>query len=156
MPGRNPFNRAAPPAAEAAAVPVENAEIQFCGTFGDGDAKRFNVYNVTKQRSVWLKLGEVGPDELVVESYDADEGLVQVRQGAQSLTLGLQAARVAGGARPLATASGPATGNRIVDTVKVNPTPADERRRLEAVAAEVRRRREMRQAAAAKSGGGRR
>ena len=149
---RNPFNRPAPEAAAApvAAAPVENAQLQFCGTFGDGDKKRFLIFNVSKNRSSWLLLNEEGPAGEVVQAYDPDTSAVQVSVGGQSLNLALQVATLAGGgARP----SGPIptaaqATNALVNTVKVNPTPADERNRLEAVAAEVRRRRAMRQASA--------
>jgi hypothetical protein len=53
---------------------------------------------------------------------------------------------------PLPVAGAQAGGNPLVNTVVTNPTPADEARRLEAVAAEVRRRRAMRQAAAQNQG----
>jgi hypothetical protein len=150
---RSPF---LPPAVEAAseaqAEVVEDAELQFCGIFGDGDEKRFLIYNVTTRRSSWLKLDEEGPDELFVQHYDPDQSTVNVRQGGRALTLALQGARIAGGGSSAAAAPVALTGNAqqdLVNTVKVNPTPADERRRLEAVAAEVRRRRAARAAAAA-------
>ena len=149
---RNTFNRPTKETAVApvAAAPVENAQLQFCGTFGDGDNKRFLIFNVTKNRSTWLALNEEGPTGEIVQAYDRDTSAVQVNVGGQSLNLALQVATLAGGgARP----SGPMptaaqATNALVNTVKVNPTPADERNRLEAVAAEVRRRRAMRQASA--------
>ena len=149
---RNPFNRPSTEAAAApvAEAPVENAQLQFCGTFGDGANKRFLIFNVTKNRSTWLALNEEGPTGEVVQAYDPETSAVQVNVGGQALNLALQVATLAGGgARP----SGPMptaaqATNALVNTVKVNPTPADERNRLEAVAAEVRRRRAMRQASA--------
>jgi hypothetical protein len=65
------------------------------------------------------------------------------------MTLRMEAAKPGngiGGSGPLPVAGN--AGNAITASVKVNPTPADEARRLEAVAAEVRRRRALRQAAA--------
>ena len=143
-----------PPAVEAPAEEVveavQNAELQFCGVFGDGANKRFLIYNATTRRSSWLRLNQEGPDELFVEAFDAEQSTVNVRQGGRRLTLGLQAASLAGGpvqgSAPVALSG---TSQDLQTTVKVNPTPADERRRLEAVAAEVRRRRAARAAAAA-------
>lgn len=59
---------------------------------------------------------------------------------------GGQASAAPMGPLPVAGQAGPAN-NALVNTVVANPTPADEARRLEAVAAEVRRRRALRQAA---------
>ncbi len=150
---RSPF---LPPsvAAEAVSETVveQDAELQFCGVFGDGDNKRFLIYNVTTRRSSWLRLNQEGPDEVFVESFDPAESTVNVRQGSRPMTLGLQAATLTGGGGGGAAAAVALTGNTredLVNTVRVNPTPADERRRLEAVAAEVRRRRAARAAAAA-------
>jgi hypothetical protein len=146
---RSPFMRVAPDQVEASVAPLENAELQFCGTFGDGDAKRFLIYNKTLNSSTWLQIGEEGPDALFVDAYNANDAAVTVRQGGQTLNLALQAATITPGA---ARASAPVqlVGNSsdLVSTVRTNPTQADERARLEAVAAEVRRRRALRQNAA--------
>lgn len=147
---RNPFGRPtdAPAAAAAAEAPVENAQLQFCGTYGNEESRRFLIFNVTKNRSAWLSLAEEGPDGEVVEAYDAETGAVRLNFNGQPLNLALQSATIQGGGRPTGPLPSAAqSGSALVNTVKVNPTPADERRRLEAVAAEVRRRRAMRQAA---------
>lgn len=148
---RSPFMPPSAAAPEETAAVVQDAELQFCGVFGDGANKRFLIYNVTTKRSSWLRMDQEGPEELFVEGYDAEQGTVNVRQGSRSLTLGLQAATIAGGGGSGGSAPVTLAGNSqdLVKTVKVNPTPSDERRRLEAVAAEVRRRRAARQAAAA-------
>lgn len=150
---RSPF---LPPSAAAEVAPEtvveQNAELQFCGVFGDGENKRFLIYNVTTRRSSWLRLNEEGPDEVFVDSFDPTESTVNVRQGPRPMTLGLQAATVTGGGSGGGPAPVALTGNTredLVNTVRVNPTASDERRRLEAVAAEVRRRRAARAAAAA-------
>lgn len=147
---RSPFLPPSVEAVEEVAEVTEDAELQFCGVFGDGNNKRFLIYNATTRRSSWLRLNEEGPDELYVDAYDAEQGTVAIRQGGRSLNLGLQAARVTGGsgggAAPVVLTG---TTKDLTNTVKVNPSPADERRRLEAVAAEVRRRRAARAAAAA-------
>ncbi len=149
---RSPF---LPPAVEVTETPEsavdQNAELQFCGVFGDGSDKRFLIYNLTTRRSAWLRLQEEGPDELFVDGFDAEQSLVNVRHGDRQLTLGLEPARLTGGGGGGAAPPVALTGNAqqdLVNTVRVNPTPSDERRRLEAVAAEVRRRRAARAAAA--------
>ena len=129
-------------------TPVEDAELQFCGTFGDGDAKRFLIYNKTINRSEWLQIGEEGPEGVFVDEYNFDDQTVRVRQGSRNLNLALQAATIsAASAQRKAPVTLAGNSSDITKTVRVNPTPADERRRLEAVAAEVRRRRALRQTA---------
>lgn len=149
---RNPFLRAsnAPAAAAAPAPTPEDPQLQFCGLYGDGAAKLFCVYNMAKNRSAWLAVGEAGPDEITVDAFDPDNNAITVRQSGRVLTLELQSAKLAaGGARPVTPNGALNQNNRLVNTVRVNPTPADERARLEAVAEEVRRRRAQRQAGAA-------
>lgn len=149
---RSPF---LPPSVEVEAAAESNitadAELQFCGVFGDGTEKRFLIYNASTRRSSWLRLDQEGPDELFVEAFDPEQSTVNVRQGGRALTLALQAASITGGGGSGGPAPVALAGNAqkdLVSTVRVNPTPSDERRRLEAVAAEVRRRRAARAAAA--------
>ncbi len=149
---RSPF---LPPDSQAAPVATsEEAGLQFCGYFGEGDAMRYCIYDPARRRSVWLRAGdEDGPVRL--ESFDPENRTVSVVHSGRALTLKLQSAKLAnngagpsgGGAFPSASPL-PAANNPLVNTVVTNPTPADEARRLEAVAAEVRRRRALRQAAA--------
>lgn len=149
---RSPFMPAPVEVAEEVVEVVEDAEFQFCGVFGDGDNKRFLIYNVTTNRSSWLRLDQEGPGEVFVDGFDHEQSTVDIRQGDRALTLGLQAATIsgvrAGGAAPVRLQN---NSQDLVATVKVNPTPTDERRRLEAVAAEVRRRRAARQEAASRA-----
>lgn len=147
---RSPFMRRAPDqVVEQAEAPIEDAELQFCGTFGDADEKRFLIYNKTVNRSEWIKIGEEGPEGIFVDAYDPEEATVVVRQGSQTLNLALQAATISpASARPKAPVALAGNSSDLIKTVRVNPSPTDERRRLEAVAAEVRRRRALRQSAA--------
>ncbi len=152
---QNPRSPFLPPSVEDEVVTesniTEDAELQFCGVFGDGDAKQFLIYNASTRRSSWLRLDQEGPDELFVDAFDLEQSTVDVRQGGRALTLALQAASITGGGGSSGPAPVALTGNAqkdLVSTVRVNPTPSDERRRLEAVAAEVRRRRAARAAAA--------
>ncbi|MCC5023769.1 MAG: hypothetical protein J6386_13745 [Candidatus Synoicihabitans palmerolidicus] len=124
---RSPFMPPAGPEAPAAPKVEEDAQLQFCGIFGDGASKLFCVYNVSKNRSAWLMVEfEVGPDELVIEAYDATENTVRVRQAGRTVVLALQVTKLAGGgARPVMAANlSNRSGNSWVNTVKTNPTPA--------------------------------
>ncbi len=151
---RSPF--LPPPTGPVAEVAVtENAPLQFCGVIGEGEDAIYNVFNPAKRRSQWVKVGQE-TETFTLRSFDADAETVVVAQGGQVMTLRLQAAQAASGpgasVGPLPIAgAGNGQQNALTASVKVNPTPADEARRLEAVAAEVRRRRALRQAATEQS-----
>jgi hypothetical protein len=146
---RSPF---LPPAGSDVAAPTEDAPLQFCGYIGAGDAARYCIHDPAKRRSVWLRVGEEGGG-VHVEGFDAETRTVSVLQSGRPMTLKLQSPTPAGGgnaatAGPLPVAGQMAPANSaLVNTVVANPTPADEAKLLEAVAAEVRRRRALRQAA---------
>ena len=151
--GRSPF---LPPETAAGPAVTEDAPLQFCGYFGEGENMRYCVYDPARRRSVWLRLGDQdGPIQL--QSFDPETRTVSVVQNGQAMNLKLQSAKLANaGSGPAAPPIGvlPVAGqqaggnNPLINSVVTNPTPADEAKRLEAVAAEVRRRRALRQAAA--------
>jgi hypothetical protein len=132
--------------------------LQFVGLIGEGENARICLYDPARRRSIWLRPGdEQGAVRL--QSFDAENRTVSVVQNGRSMNLRLQTAKVPGGGGggvgggPMPIAGAPQPGaNPLVNTVVANPTPADEARRLEAVAAEVRRRRALRQAAAQNQG----
>jgi hypothetical protein len=153
--GRSPF---LPPETEAAGPTVtEDAPLQFCGIVGEGENARYCVYDPSRRRSLWLKQGEES-GAVQLQNYDPDNRTLSVVQNGRPMVLKLQTAKlgppVAGGpGGPLPVAGAPQPGaSPLVNTVVTNPTPADEAKRLEAVAAEVRRRRALRQAAAQAQG----
>jgi hypothetical protein len=92
-------------------------------------------------------LNEKGYD-FVVKAQDtrADSDSVTVFTQGRTLHLSLRSAKVASAMAAAAPAPA-AAPTPITQTVVVNPTPADEARRLEAVAAEVQRRRQLREQA---------
>jgi hypothetical protein len=98
---------------------------------------------------VWSKLNEKDHDFLV-KSYDATNEMVTVQHGGRTLNLAMRASKVASSGQatappPMSAPTGMPTA--VAQSVVLNPTPADEQRRLEAVAAEVRRRRALREQA---------
>ncbi|HEX2100938.1 MAG TPA: hypothetical protein VHF69_09755 [Candidatus Synoicihabitans sp.] len=148
----NPRSPFLPPGNAAAPAPTEEAPLQFCGYIGEGDRTRYCVYDSSTRRSLWLRVGEEGSGAQV-QSFDPESRTITVAHNGRVLTLKLQTAKLAAnagpaGASPLPVAGQTAnTNNTLVNSVVANPTPADEAKRLEAVAAEVRRRRALRQAA---------
>ncbi|HOR26351.1 MAG TPA: hypothetical protein PKY36_13735 [Opitutaceae bacterium] len=134
---------------EAAATEA-TAVLELRGLVVDASGPLFNLVDVSSKKGAWVGLQESG-HEFVVTGYDAQEGneSATVSYRGQALRLPLAKGRVgaaAPGVAPAAIAAGkPAQALPPVSPVVLNPTPADEARRLDAVAAELRRRREQRQ-----------
>lgn len=135
-----------PASANAPAAATTDAPLELRGIMADGDDYMFSVFDSAKKTSAWSRLNETGRG-FVVKSFDAAHDTVTVENQGRTLTLALKAAKVA---------SAPAVSfhpqqqqpTPVGGPVVLNPTPADEQRRLEAVAAEVRRRRALREQAA--------
>jgi hypothetical protein len=138
-----------PPAAASAATAVTpDSPLELRGIMADGGAYMFSIYDSARKASTWARLNESGR-EFVIKSHDEARDIITVEQNGRQLTLALKVAKVAsapaGAPRPVA---GPNLPAPVGGPVVLNPTPADEQRRLEAVAAEVRRRRALREQAA--------
>lgn len=142
----NPFMPPASAGGGAAAKPTADTPIELRGVMQAGDATMFSIYDPSRKTSTWVRLGETGRD-FVVRRYDDRNDTVNVDYQGRTVTLALRTAKVAsspGNVAPLVAAPPPPpAGNPVV----LNPSPADEQRRLEAIAAEVNRRRQLRQQA---------
>lgn len=114
----------------------------------------FSIYDSSNRMSAWSRLNEPGHG-FVVRSHDPARDTVTVDHQGRTLTLALRTAKVA--AAPvyqpqpaMANQTGPqnqGVPQPIGGPVVLNPSPADEQARLEAIAAEVNRRRMIRQQA---------
>lgn len=138
----SPFLPANAQAADAAAGPSGPIELRGVMAMQDGTA--YCIYDVAKKRSMWVGMNEEGHDFVVKSADSTGEGVTVNYQG-RVLRLTLHKAKVA--------SSGPSPGPQanptaISSTVVLNPSPADEQKRLDAVAQEVRRRRMEREKAA--------
>lgn len=145
--GSSPF---LPPAGANPSAPSQDAQLELRGIMAVGNTTMFSIYDLGRRNSVWARLNESGR-EFVVRGYDAARDSVTVDYQGRVLTLALHTAKVVAApvnmpqpanAGPTAPAPQPIGG-----PVVLNPTPADEQRRLEAIAAEVNRRRMIRQQA---------
>jgi hypothetical protein len=146
-PGSSPFLPLGSPTVESA--PTSDAQIELRGIVTAGDSTMFSIYDATRHTSYWTKLNDAG-HEFVVRSYDAGRDVVSVDFQGRTLTLALKTAKVA--AAPVnqpqpSFVQQQQAPQPIGGPVVLNPTPADEQRRLEAIAAEVNRRRMIRQQA---------
>lgn len=144
------------PPQTAQAAPTSNAPLEYRGSMEVGSVETYRIVDPAKKVGTWLKVGD--KDEnlgIVLKTHDKDRDTIVVEQGSQSMTLPLRVPKViSSGNAPqmLAPAPvanpGPNVPPAVTQAVVPNPTPADEQRRLEAVAAEVARRRALREQAA--------
>jgi hypothetical protein len=126
----------------AAAGPIE-----LRGIMSTAEGPRFCIFDTVRKTSTWVGLNEKGYDFLVkAQDSRSDSDSVTVFTQGRTLHLSLRSAKVAS-AMAAAAPAPVAAPTAITQTVVVNPTPADEARRLEAVAAEVQRRRQLREQA---------
>ncbi|MBS0630774.1 MAG: hypothetical protein JSS11_02590 [Verrucomicrobia bacterium] len=146
--GDSPFKPPASAGAANAATP--DALIELRGIMAEGDHYMFSIFDTGKKSSTWARLNEPGRD-FVIKSHDEARDLITVEQNGRLLTLTLKQAKVVSGGNAVMPMPRPVAGTPPVPVggpVVLNPTPADEQRRLEAVATEVRRRRALREQAA--------
>ncbi|HYP17883.1 MAG TPA: hypothetical protein VEQ65_11790, partial [Opitutus sp.] len=145
--GPSPF---LPPATSTDPVPTQDAAIELRGIMATDVGFMVSIYDSTHRSSTWLRLNETGR-EFVVRSHDAARDTGTVEHQGRTVTLALKTAKVsaAPAAQPVVanTPPPPNAPQPIGGPVVLNPTPADEQRRLEAIAAEVNRRRMLRQQA---------
>lgn len=167
------FLRAAPPiAARSPFLPPDNAPVEkagagaatleFRGFVDVGGGKQFRLFDPAKKRGDWVRLNERSPElEAVIREHNEGEESVSVEHQGRTVSLAMRKAKiVADAAVPAAPPPGVAPAGpaitvtpAVTQSVMVNPSPADEQRRLEAVAAEVNRRRALREQAMRQAAG---
>jgi hypothetical protein len=144
---RSPF---LPPSAPTESAPTADATLELRGIMAAGEGYMFSIYDSTSKSSAWSRLNETG-HPFVVRSHDESRDSVTVEHQGRTLTLALRTAKVASAPvnvpQPVQANQGQTAPQPIGGPVVLNPSPADEQRRLEAIAAEVNRRRMIRQQA---------
>lgn len=150
QPSPSPF---LPHSVAVANAPTAGAPLEFRGLMETSEGMRFRLYDPARKVGVWVKLNERDPTLDVVAKQFVTEGesLVVEHQG-RTLTLAQRVSKVvsSGSAAQNMAPPPPQMSNvpqAVTQAVVVNPTPADEARRLEAVASEVARRRALREQA---------
>lgn len=153
----SPFTNAQ---AAAAAAPQQQNPIEFAGYLTTKDGIMYVVRDPVKKASTFLKLNERDSAfGVVVKQHDVSQNTLTIEYQGRPMTLEVKKAKIASsGNMPMvpmpapmpAPMPQPVTANvapAVTQTVVVNPTAADEQKRLEAVAAEVARRRALREQA---------
>jgi hypothetical protein len=143
-----------PPQAAGSASPTAGAPLEFRGYIETSEGVQYRIFDPAKKTYTWVKLNEKNPEfEVTAKQHDPEHKTLTIDHQGKTLTLAMREAKVvssgtAGQAippppQPPAANVAPA----VTQSVVLNPTPADEQRRLEAVAAEVARRRVLREQA---------
>lgn len=160
--GNSPF---LPPSSVAVAAAPVGGPLEYGGFVTTAEGKLFRILGDKGGRKVgvYLRLGEKDANlGLTLRGYNAANQSVSVEYQGQTLTLEERKSKIVSSGSPTAmvapapslptapvpvpTAT-PAVAPAVTQSVVVNPTAADEQRRLESVAAEVARRRAMREQA---------
>ncbi|MGC4072023.1 MAG: hypothetical protein QM760_05815 [Nibricoccus sp.] len=141
---------------QAMAAPTENSPIELRGVMASPDGLRFGIYEPASQRGSWVKVNEPGQG-YVVKAFDAGRSSVSIEYQGRVQTLTLKEAKFDGtiAAAPLIATGGPQVRPAVAPGAPATASnPAEEAKRLEQVASEVRRRRAARQAATTPAPGG--
>jgi hypothetical protein len=134
------------------AAPTENTPIELRGVMASSEGILFGIYEPASQKGSWIKAGEAGHG-YVVRSYDEGRASVSVEYQGRLQTLTLKEAKFDGAiaAVPMSSGSSQIRPAVMPGAPAVANNPAEEAKRLEQVANEVRRRRAARQAATQQS-----
>jgi hypothetical protein len=147
---KSPFT-AAPVA--GGATPTADTPLEFRGYMETGEGVRYRIYDPAKKSGVWVKLNERNPEfGVLAKQHDSKQDTLTIEFQGKTLTLAGRKAKVvsSGNAAQAVPPAVPVQANvpaAVTQAVVLNPTPADEQRRLDAVAAEVARRRALREQA---------
>jgi hypothetical protein len=148
---KSPF---APPQGAATNTPTAAAPLEFRGYMQTSEGMQFRLYDPVKKTGTWAKLNERNADlDFVVKQHDDGQTTLTIEHQGKTLTLEERKSKVvssgaAGQAMPPPVANLQSNvPPAVTQAVVLNPSPADEQRRLDAVAAEVARRRALREQA---------
>lgn len=143
--------------------PTAGAPLEFRGYMETGEGTQYRLYDPARKLGAWVKLNERSAELEVVVKQHNDKMLTVEHQG-RPLTLALREPKIVSSGSPAQAMPMPVPppaaavqGNvapAVTQAVVLNPSPADEQRRLEAVAAEVARRRALREQATQQIGQG--
>ena len=144
-----------PPQSAAAAGPTAGAPLEYRGYMETAEGRLFRIHDPAKKTGTWVKLNDRNPDfDVMAKQHDEDQRTLTIEHQGKTLTLAVRESKVvsSGAAAaamppPVMTPAQSNVAPAVTQAVVLNPTPADEQRRLDAVAAEVSRRRALREQA---------
>jgi len=144
-----------PPQAASSSGPTAGAPLEYRGFIETGEGKQYRIYDPAKKVGAWVKLNERNPEfDVLAKQYDDGQTTLVIEHQGKTLTLEERKSKVVSSGSAAAAVPPPVAvpmqtnvPAAVTQAVVLNPTPADEQRRLDAVAAEVARRRAMREQA---------
>jgi hypothetical protein len=141
-----------PAPAKGPAGPTAGAPLEYRGYIETPEGRQFRLYDPARKAGEWIKLNERNQTlDATAKQYDSGNNTLTVEYQGRTLTLaGREPKIVSSGSAPAMPPPMPVAAPMpaaVTQSVVVNPTPAQEQQRLEAVAAEVARRRALREQA---------
>jgi hypothetical protein len=144
-----------PPQGANSAGPTAGAPLEYRGFIETGEGTQYRIYDPAKKVGAWVKLNEKNPEfDVVAKQHDDGQKTLTIEYQGRTLTLAERESKVVSSGSAAAAMPPPVAvpiqtnvPAAVTQAVVLNPTPADEQRRLDAVAAEVARRRAMREQA---------
>ena len=141
-----------PPAATN--TPTAGAPLEYRGYMETSEGLQFRIHDPAKKTGMWVKLNERNADfDLTAKLHDTGQQTLTIEYQGKTLTLEERKSKVVSSgaaAQAMPPPAAPVQTNvppAVTQAVVLNPTPADEQRRLDAVASEVARRRALREQA---------
>src|SRR5688572_2699135 len=138
-----------PPQSATTTAPTAGAPLEYRGYMETSDGTLFRIYDPSKKASTRAKVNERNADfGVMAKQHDEGQKTLTIEYQGKTLTLAGRAAKLGAPAAvapalppPLAVPVQSVVAPAVTQSVVLKPTPADEQRRLDAVAAEVARRR---------------
>jgi len=140
---RSPF---LPPQGSGPSAATEGAPLEYRGMMTTGEGMLFRIFDPGRKMGWWVKIDQNQPDlGFTAKKYDREGDTITVEHQGRSLTLAPRVAKiVSAGSAQAPMPVGMPMPSAVTQSVTLNPTSADEAKRLDAVAAEVSRRRALR------------
>ena len=144
-----------PPQAKGPAGPTAGAPLEYRGYIETPEGVQFRIYDPARKAGEWIKLNERNQTlDVTAKQHDSGHNTLTVEYQGRTLTLAERESKIVSSGNaaqamppPMPMPAVPPMPAAVTQSVVVNPTPAQEQQRLEAVAAEVARRRALREQA---------
>src|ERR1041385_5363567 len=141
--------------AATSAAPTAGAPLEFRGYMETGEGIQYRIYDPAKKTGTWVKPNERNAEfDVLVKTHDIPGQTLTIEHQGKTLTLAERQPKVVSSGvagqtmpPPVAQPIQPNVPAAVTQAVVLNPTAADEQKRLDAVAAEVARRRALREQA---------
>lgn len=141
------------PPQSSTTAPTQGAPLEYRGYMITPEGAQYRIYDPAKKSGTFVKLNERDSNfDVVVKQFDPNNDMLTIEHQGRTLTLEQRKEKIvssgnAASMPPPMPQQMPNVAPAVTQSVVLNPTPADEQKRLEAVALEVARRRALREQA---------